>query len=83
MGELLPKGQPAVELAANQRLVALVHRAQSEQSSDRNQRAITRKLPINPIDDPAEACQGRLLADKIDIPILSSQFPKRLNDSFI
>ena len=27
MGELLPKGQPAVELAANQRLVALVPRA--------------------------------------------------------
>ena len=41
MGELLPKGQPAVELAANQRLVALVHRAQSEQPSDRNQRATT------------------------------------------
>ena len=74
MGELLPKGQPAVELAANQRLVALVHRAQSEQPSDRNQRAITRKLPINPIGDPAEACQGWLLADKIDIPIPFSQF---------
>ena len=41
MGELLPKGQPAVELAANQRLGALGHRAQSEQSSDRNQRATT------------------------------------------
>ena len=41
MGELLPKGQPAVELADNQRLVALVPRAQSEQPSDRNQRATT------------------------------------------
>ena len=41
MGELLPKGQPAVELAANQRLVAFVPRAQSEQPSDRNQRATT------------------------------------------
>ena len=34
MGELLPKGQLAAELAADQRLVALVHQAQSEQPSD-------------------------------------------------
>ena len=41
MGELLPKGQLAIELAADQRLVALVHLAQSEQPSDRNPRANT------------------------------------------
>ena len=35
MGELLPKGQLAVEPAADQRPVALVHQAQSEQPSDR------------------------------------------------
>ena len=35
MGELLPKGQLAVEPAADQRLVALVHPAQSEHPSDR------------------------------------------------
>ena len=35
MGELLPKGQLAVEPAADQRPVALVHPAQSEQPSDR------------------------------------------------
>ena len=48
MGELLPKGQLAIELAADQRLVALIHLAQSEQPSDRNPRAITRKLPKIP-----------------------------------
>ena len=41
MGELLPKGQLAIELAADQRLVALIHLAQSEQPSDRNPRANT------------------------------------------
>ena len=41
MGELLPKGQLAIELAADQRQVALVHLAQSEQPSDRNPRANT------------------------------------------
>ena len=35
MGELLLKGQLAVEPAADQRLVALVHSAQSDQPSDR------------------------------------------------
>ena len=49
MGELLPKGQLAVEPAADQRPVALVRP---------NQRAITRKLPKKTIGDPAEACQG-------------------------
>ena len=48
MGELLPKGQPAVELAANQRLVALVHRAQSEQPSDRNQRELNLSSSVSP-----------------------------------
>ena len=41
MGELLPKGQLAIELAADQRLVALIHLAQSEEPSDRNPRANT------------------------------------------
>ena len=35
MGELLLKGQLAVEPAADQRLEALVHSAQSDQPSDR------------------------------------------------
>ena len=63
MGELLPKGQLAVEPAADQHLVALVHSAQSDQPSDRTNEASPENSPKNPIGDPAEACQGWLLAD--------------------
>ena len=63
MGELLPKGQQALEPAADQRLVALVHSAQSDQPSDRTNEASAENSPKNPIGDPAEACQGWLLAD--------------------
>ena len=50
MGELLPKGQLAVEPAADQRPVALVHQAQSEQPSDRTNE------PPRRIDSQTTAC---------------------------
>ena len=50
MGELLPKGQLAVEPAADQRPVALVHPAQSEQPSDRTNE------PPRRIDSQTTAC---------------------------
>ena len=50
MGELLPKGQLAVEPAADQRPVALVHPAQSEQPSDRTNE------PPHRIDSQTTAC---------------------------
>ena len=58
MGELLPKGQLAVEPAADQRPVALVHPAQSEQPSDRTNEPSPENSPKKTIGDPAEACQG-------------------------
>ena len=48
MGELLPKGQLAVEPAADQHLVALVHSAQSDQPSDRTNEASPETPPKIP-----------------------------------
>ena len=48
MGELLPKGQLAVEPAADQRPVALVHPAQSEQPSDRTNEPSPENSPKKP-----------------------------------
>ena len=45
MGELLPKGQLAGEPAADQRPVALVHQAQSEQPSDRTNEPSSENSP--------------------------------------
>ena len=57
MGECLPKGQLAVEPAANQRLVAKAFLARWPRVTPAP-RAITRKLPIHTFGGPAEACQG-------------------------
>ena len=72
MGELLPKGQLATELAADQHSGVPRTLGPVRPSSDKTHEPTPENSPPHPIGDPTEACQGRKLADiSISHPIYS------------
>ena len=57
-GRIVAEGQQAVDLAADQHLVAPVHSVRSDRPSDQTNEPSPENSHKNPIGDPAEACQG-------------------------